>query len=505
MCSENLEVKPDRDQRENDQEVEVATRRILNYAGAILVSFLVWGCGVDQEELTQSKREATDTLFDLLEDKQVEGVLAANAIDLLQETDDPRLTRVLVQALSKKSGVIVFRAIRALGQSGDQRAKAPLKALLDDERWDLFFRMEAATALERLGNLGTAGMLRDVLRNAEEGHLRSSAVGGLGRLGRPEGIADIRTAFREDPDPLVQGAAAVALARLGDRESLPAIGERLLSQDSRMLDIVLIEALEIFGDSTAAAYLGEAFKQIRYYDVRQRCLEALGTTGSKTIGPYLQEMLSTAGNASDRSLAAQGLAHIRDSSAVPLLMAAFRTDPINPIKLASARTLAILGFGSGISSELGDIQYRNDVEKARSLEVLGAIGDVRRVVSLREALIWSRSEPIEFAAVKALGGMESGEAVAALSDAFSRDNRLPLRRAIVEALRGISLPAAQKALKDVLEKTEYTDLRTLALEGLGESGNLEHLRTLRKYLNEQSPEVRLEAARGVLKLASHGS
>ena len=476
--------------------------KFAEYACALLVSFWLFGCGVDPKEVAESRREATDTLFDLLKDEEVEGNLAAAAAEALEETNDPRLTRAFVEALSRQSGVLAFRAIRALGKSGDPRANGPLKALLDDERWDLFFRMEAAIALERLGNPGTARLLADVLRNEGANHVRSNAAGGLGRLGNPEWIADLRVAFQEDADSLVQAAAAVALARLEDRESLPAIGRRLLEPNSMSADMVLITSLETFGDSTAAAYLGDAFKRKRYYEVRRRCLEALGKIGSKAIGPYLQEMLSTAGNASERNLAAEGLAHIRDSSAVPLLLAAFRTDPINPVKLSAARTLALLGVGSQISPELQDLRYRNEQETARGMEVTGLIGDVRRVLPLREALIWSRNETIEHAAIKALGGMESDEAVAALNDAFSRDDRLPLRRSIVDALGRISLPAAHKALKNVLEKTEYVDLRTLALEGLGASGNLEHLRTLRKYLKDRSPEVRFEAAKGVLKLAS---
>ena len=250
------------------------------------------------------------------------------------------------------------------------------------------------------------------------------------------------------------------------------------------------------------AYLGDAYKRKRRYEVRRRCLEALGKIGSKEIGPYLQEMLSTAKSASERNLAAEGLAHIRDSSAVPLLLAAFRTDPINPVKLSAAQALVVLGLGAEISPELQDLRYRNEKETARGMEVLGLIGDVRRVLPLREALIWSRNETVEQAAIRALGSMESDDAVAALSDAFSRDDRLPLRRSIVDALGRIPLPAAHEALEDVLEKTEYVDLRTRALRGLGASGNLEHLRTLRKYLKDRSPEVRFEAARGVLKLAS---
>ena len=230
--------------------------KFVEYACALLVSFWLFGCGVDPKEVAESRREATDTLFDLLKEKEVEGNLAAAAVEVLEETNDPRLTRAFVEALSRESGIVAFRAIRALGRSGDPRANGPLQALLDDERWDLFFRIEAAIALERLGNPGTASLLAEALKGEKAGHVRSNAAGGLGRLGNPEWIADLRVAFQEDADSLVQASAAVALARLEDRESLPAIGRRLLEPNAMSVDMILITSLEAFGDSTAARVPG---------------------------------------------------------------------------------------------------------------------------------------------------------------------------------------------------------------------------------------------------------
>ena len=118
--------------------------------------------------------------------------------------------------------------------------------------------------------------------------------------------------------------------------------------------------------------------------------------------------------------------------------------------------------------------------------------------------MWSASDEWRKVAARTLGRIGGTESVAALREAYPHLEKMDLRLEIVEALAGIELPEAREALSDILARAEYTELRVRVLRALGLSGDLELVRVLRPHLTDPTPEVRLEAAMGVMRLI-HGT
>ena len=78
---------------------------------------------------------------------------------------------------------------------------------------------------------------------------------------------------------------------------------------------------------------------------------------------------------------------------------------------------------------------------------------------------------------------------------------MEIRESIIDALGQIALAKATEALNELLAENEEAVLQAAALRGLARSGDLRQLKTLRTYIGNAEPGLRLEAARGVFELA----
>ena len=168
--------------------------------------------------------------------------------------------------------------------------------------------------------------------------------------------------------------------------------------------------------------------------------------------------------------------------------------------------LAKMGRGLEISPEVEtDLAHANPSFQKKAMEILGVIRDTRRVFPLKEGLMWSGSDPLKKVAARTLGRIGGSESVEALKAAYPQVGSMDLKLEIVEALAGIALPEAREALRGILERAEYAELRIRVLRGLGLSGDLGQIRALRPHFVDPNPEVRMEAARGALRLIQVGA
>ena len=471
----------------------------------LLFCVAVWGCGVSRQDVELAEEDALNTLLGLVRDSKLDGALVAETVTVLGGLDGAEVGSAFVGLLNHPDEIVVLRAVEAMGKRKGPGAVDALEGLFE-RTGNAFVKVEVAAALERLNPGTMIPWLAETLRNDDMSLVRSKTAAALGQLGNGETAPALREAFGDDKDPVVRSAAALALAGLADVRSLPAIADTLMTTDQLSTALVMVEALETFGTAEAKTHLEAVAKRNTWREsVRIRSLEALGGLSERSIGAYLKERLLEEGDTLERVLAAEGLGWIQDSTAVDLLRSAFFNPAYQPFRLSAAWSLAKLGHGLEISEQLeDDLQSVYGAFRRRSAEILGIIGDARRIPALKNAFSQSKEFFVRRAIVQALGKINDAESVAALMWAFHQDVTLEIRETIVEALGQISLREASRALKEVLEQSEEAILQAAALRGLAQSRDLKQLETLRSYLKNAEPGIRLEAARGIFQLARTG-
>jgi HEAT repeat protein len=101
-------------------------------------------------------------------------------------------------------------AIKALGQSGDAAAVAPLASALQDRK----LAVVAATALGALGHRDGVPALIETLTDSGDKVARFAAAGALGKIGDPAAAEALRDAAKSDRDSSVRSNANKALKKL---------------------------------------------------------------------------------------------------------------------------------------------------------------------------------------------------------------------------------------------------------------------------------------------------
>lgn len=468
----------------------------------ILICIGAWTCGVSRQEVELAERDARNTVLSLVHDGDLDVALVAEAVSVLGSLDRIDVRSALLTLLDHPDEIVVLRAVEALGRHDGPGVVDALRGVFEKTE-NALVKVEVAAALERLNAESMAPWLAETLGNGQMAMVRSRAAAAFGQLENPAAVPPLRRAFGEDPDPVVRSSAALALARLEDLQSLPAIADTLLETRQLSTSLVMVEALEEFGTAGAIEHLETVAKQTTWqHSLRIRCLEALGGLSARSIGVYLKEQMLEEGHPMNRLLAVDGLGWIQDSTAVELLRSAFFGPGNQPLRLSAAWSLARLGHGFEISEELeDDLKSKHIPFRRRAAEILGIIADKRRIPALRNAFSENREFSVRLAVVQALGKIHSAGSVEALGWAFHRDASLEIRESIIDALGQIALTEANEALNEILSENEEAVLQAAALRGLARSGDLKQLKTLRTYIKNAEPGLRLEAARGIFELA----
>ncbi len=471
-------------------------------AGFILICIGAWSCGVSRQEVELAERDALNTVLSLVHNGDLDVALVAEGVSVLGSLDGIDVRSAFLTLLEHPDEIVVLRAVEALGRHEGPGVVDALRGVFEKTE-NALVKVEVAAALERLNAESMAPWLAETLGNGQMAMVRSRAAAAFGQLENPTAVPALRRAFGEDPDPVVRSSAALALARLEDLQSLPVIADTLLETRQLSTSLVMVEALEEFGTAEAIEHLETVAKQTSWqHSLRIRCLEALGGLSERTIGVYLKEQLLEEGHPMNRLLAVDGLGWIQDSTAVELLRSAFFGPENQPLRLSAAWSLARLGHGFEISEELeDDLKSKHIPFRRRAAEILGIIADERRIPALRNAFSENRGFSVRLAVVQALGKIHSAGSVEALGWAFHQDGSLEIRESIIDALGQITLTEANEALNEILSENEEAVLQAAALRGLARSGDINQLKTLRTYIKNAEPGLRLEAARGILELA----
>jgi HEAT repeat protein len=250
------------------------------------------------------------------------GVRAAAAAALGALLDparvDGRAVEPLLEALGRDTGELRPALLRALGRTGSPRALPALQSAAQSGPI-----LARRAAIEALGDLGGAA---------------SSAVDGL-----------LTTIDREDALRL---DAATALARVGDAGAVARLLERLLTAaevDRTSLGIALSGVLQRTTDAAVIARVAAALESASP-SVRDALLEGLGRSGSPAALEVLGRLIS--GSVDDRRKVAEALAGHAASARSRLVALARDPDATVRANVAWALASADPGADSAASAAL---------------------------------------------------------------------------------------------------------------------------------------------------------
>lgn len=155
------------------------------------------------------------------------------ALTALAAKRDPAAKSALAAALAVETQPArKSRLVAILGNlPAAQLAADDFKPFLADA--DPLVRLEAVSALGRLGGAAAAGPLEDALRDENAG-VRLAAASALGGLGRAASADALGGALERDADPNVRAAAAHALKRTGGTKAREHLRRAAREKDRRV-------------------------------------------------------------------------------------------------------------------------------------------------------------------------------------------------------------------------------------------------------------------------------
>jgi HEAT repeat protein len=335
-------------------------------------------------------------LIEFLFTDSLEGWMSAAAA--LSQIASKQTITELSEALEQGNADMCWRAAYTLGEIGDDAAIASLIKLLEDRRFLVIVRPEAAKALGKIGSFSAVPSLLSAL-NDEDYAVRASAVAALGDIGDTAVTSELLQAL-QDNHYQVRQAAAQALGQVGDESVVPVLIQVLESEvteipvnttnlnaqgqvENAQYQIAELEAeLEVVKESQRRLQLEMSNNQGRM--VQLSVVMALGKLGSKIAEPALIKLLE---NDVHNTFVIHSLGQIGSDSALPNLLQALNHED------STIRASAAFALGQ-ISSEtvvpellqaLNDNGEESDVIKNIAY-ALGKVGDCKLILPLSNLL-----------------------------------------------------------------------------------------------------------------------
>ncbi len=353
-------------------------------------------------------------------------------------------------------------------EDGRTSGAGELERLLHDP--DPGVRRRAALAAGRIGDVSLVPPLV-LLMNDAEPLLRQMAALALGLVGDRTAVERLQLALRLDPNAGVRGRAAEALGRIGDTraaadvarlvvDSLPKTISRMTVRgddpgnplDSWAEQRLALVALARLRDAAAA-------EQVLLVDGRPRFdWWAASWLAARLASPALRPVLLAAAASDDarsRALGARGLAELRDTSAVDLLVSLTRD--------------------------------RSELVAAEALGALAAISD-RRGTTAAAALLDSPSDVVRRAALRALAVLPADPALRSRVVALVAERDPWIRSAAFGALARTS-PQDFTLVLSGMDSDPSAEVRAEIAAALGELGNETSVAALHAMLEDEDPRV----------------
>jgi len=276
--------------------------------------------------LVEVGEPAVEQLIEALEGGEFSD-LRYKAAWILGKIGSPRAVDPLCQAMASDSDEVVREwCAAALEAVGDERAVPCLaQAVKEDSSKDV--RLRAAVALR---NLKASAALRDLLYNAEA-EARGLAVTGLARMGCRDALEEVGQRLG-DEDREVRRRAAAYMGNFSCVGALEALALACKDSSPEVRTEALRSLSGIRGQKACALAVGAL--QDEDAGVRLAAVTCLGEIGHSSALEPLAEVMLGGDEEEIRGWAAWSMGEIGDERAVPLLKKAYRTCPMQVMKMA---------------------------------------------------------------------------------------------------------------------------------------------------------------------------
>ena len=170
--------------------------------------------------------DGVQPLVDLMRNGSPEKQLSA--VKALSEIDDPRIPKLMLEALKKSNVLVRLAALEKLEQFADPSIYEAVERLLHDQGSNI--RAAAVSAAVTCGGSRAVPMLVKMLRDASW-EVRHEVVKALGRIGDTTAIDGLSKAL-QDRDHDVRESAATALGKIGDAQAIRPLVLALMDVES---------------------------------------------------------------------------------------------------------------------------------------------------------------------------------------------------------------------------------------------------------------------------------
>lgn len=332
-------------------------------------------------------------------------------------------------------------------------------------------REEAARALGRCGDAGSAPYLRDLLALDPEEEVRAAAAGSLGELAGPQAVPSLREAL-SDRSHAVRAAAAAALDTLGWRPE---------SDDETVAHLVATEQWPALGGLGAVAIPG----LVRvlgddHYAVRRGAGETL-----LGLGPVARPALVRAREGPDPAARDEAAALLARMPAGPVVATTDAGDAPPAPPAAGPAPLP-----SGAAEPAPAVPAEFSPAPAEPPEAAAPLGATPSLGALAAAL-YAGSPAERLAAAGVLASMPPDRAVPVLAGALLEPDPA-LRESVAASLGTLAAPTAMPFLVDCLADPDE-GVRGAAIDALARAGSAA-LPALVAALGRPEQEVRAGAA-----------
>lgn len=391
-------------------------------------------------EMGEARAQATAFLVGELKDPDPE--LRASVLSELGWTHDLSLLPKLLPLLSDTSSEIAAQAAAAIGELGARQAIPPLQKLLS-QKTAPNVQVAAAAALSQLGDPHGQKLLLEALDGSDV-MTRQKAAYWLSEQGHPKAIEILLGVATMPSTPEEQALRLLGrLARGGDEQAKSLLRQRLSRPGRREHKLLAAGRLAAVHDEVGRRFLADLAAQP---GAEQLFAARLLTTPENPVGLEMFRKVAEAKNATlaSRQIAMEGLALSGVATDVRLLAAILNGDPSKALRHQAA--IAIVDIAAREPTSLSD-----------------------------QSLTWARlaSDDDDFALREDAAGVLS-------EDRSAQAETLLLR----------------------LAADKVASVRRSAMRALGQRTDSASLQALHQGLSDEALEVRSEALRALVRVAS---
>lgn len=405
----------------------------------------------------------------------------ANAARTQAPAATPEIVTIdsLIADLQSGDKLAQYRAIEALGDTGDEHAADALLAAMQDEDYEIRYR--AMQALAKMAGEHVINGLIALVSN-ERSEVRLRAVDALSRIGGTRADEALVSALN-DKDAAVRYCAAMAPAlrgnTLAEETLISALGDENYPYRQKIID-----ALVAFGDKKAADALIGGLKRENDDALRGYMLAAIGQIGDESTVPVLAELLPKYRENENAKKIVGLLGMFGDEGAAQILVSEWPyARAVRGLEIEMLKAFGNIGGELAIQklTEVYEKDYEDYPEflaecKVYALAMLIKLGDSQKT-DLLYSLLESDEMFIRSEAAYMLGEMGDKNAVEALIALAQNDNEIAVRCEAIISLGKIGDHRAADMLlqicRDFTEEGDYSDrhFREEAMNALGKIAN----------------------------------